>query len=101
VFGFAACGAWICRLRHLSFACACACLALKKNRGKLPGGGKAQGKKRKKQYLAQPIGYMGVLVELQRATASCHVQRQPRLLPPPGHGPFFTAAAATAVCWTR
>ena len=28
VFGFAACGAWICRLRHLSFACACACLAL-------------------------------------------------------------------------
>jgi hypothetical protein len=22
VFGFAACGAWICRLRHLSFACA-------------------------------------------------------------------------------
>jgi hypothetical protein len=28
VFGFAAYGAWICRLRHLSFACACACLAL-------------------------------------------------------------------------
>ena len=28
VFGFAACGAWVCRLRHLSFACACACLAL-------------------------------------------------------------------------
>ena len=25
---FAACSAWICRLRHLSFACACACLAL-------------------------------------------------------------------------
>jgi hypothetical protein len=24
LFGLAACGAWICRLRHLSFACACA-----------------------------------------------------------------------------
>jgi hypothetical protein len=32
------------------------------------------GKKRKKQYLAQPVGYMGVLVELQRARPDLQVR---------------------------